>query len=321
MIGIGGRLATPPLPHHRAYGSVPRRFDRVRLGQAHGFGEDRASRNRRCVGLVGPPDVRTMGGAPRSKAVAVLGKRRVPPLLENLQHSLLKQSVDDARHAELSDPAVRLGDFDPFDRLRLIGSLKQLSPNVWPALTQAILGGVDGHSINARTALVASNALPRSFEIPSITHLLHELFRQARTFGCWLRHQWFGILGFGVQGFTPTLRHRGLGQSLAQSFLPRSAHESSVLIATLNRSGLRPSFPARPICFSAFRLWSASLALPTAWPNMPSADFCIRGQDALRRPQFRSWNTEQTSRGKFSRLPCAVAGSTLRVLDEYGLRD
>src|SRR5271165_6329226 len=25
-IGIGGRLATPPLPHHRAYGSVPRRF-------------------------------------------------------------------------------------------------------------------------------------------------------------------------------------------------------------------------------------------------------------------------------------------------------
>ena len=32
-----------------------------------------------------------MGGAPRSKAVAVLGKRRVPPLLENLQHSLLNR--------------------------------------------------------------------------------------------------------------------------------------------------------------------------------------------------------------------------------------
>ena len=54
---------------------------------------------------------------------------------------------------------------------------------------------------------------------------------------------------------------------------------------------------------------------------MPSADFCIRGQDALRRPQFRSRNAEQTSRGKFGRLPCAVAESTLRVLDEYGLRD
>jgi hypothetical protein len=65
---------------------------------------------------------RLMGGASRSEAVAVPGKRRVPPLLENLQQGLLDQSVDDARYAELSDPAVRLGDFDPLDRLRLVGS-------------------------------------------------------------------------------------------------------------------------------------------------------------------------------------------------------
>jgi hypothetical protein len=76
-----------------------------------------------------------MGGAPRSEVVAARGERRVPPLLENLQHSLLNQSVDDARRAELSNPAVRLRYFDPFDRLRLIGSLKQLSPNVCPVFT------------------------------------------------------------------------------------------------------------------------------------------------------------------------------------------
>ena len=29
LIGIGGHLAVPPLPHHRAYGSVPRRFGRL----------------------------------------------------------------------------------------------------------------------------------------------------------------------------------------------------------------------------------------------------------------------------------------------------
>src|SRR5271167_3371806 len=62
---------------------------------------------------------RLMSGASRSEAVAMLGKRRVPSLLKNLQHGLLDQSVDDARHAELSDPAVRLGDFDPLDRLWL----------------------------------------------------------------------------------------------------------------------------------------------------------------------------------------------------------
>ena len=112
-------------------------------------------------------------------------------------------------------------------------------------LTQVILGGVNGHPIDAGTALVASNALPRSFEILLITYLLHELFRQGRAFGCWLRHQRFGILGLGVQGFTPTLRHRGLRRLLAQRFLPHSAHELSVLIATLNRSGLHPGVSQR----------------------------------------------------------------------------
>ena len=32
-IGIGGHLLAPPLPHHRAYGSVPRRFDRLSVGR------------------------------------------------------------------------------------------------------------------------------------------------------------------------------------------------------------------------------------------------------------------------------------------------
>src|SRR5208282_2726943 len=116
---------------------------------------------------------RLMGGASRSEAVTVPGKRRVPALLENLQHGLLDQSVDDARHAELSDPAVRLGYFDPPDRLRLVGSREQLRPDARPVLTQVVLGVVDGHPIHARTTLVPSNAFPRSYEILSVAHLLH----------------------------------------------------------------------------------------------------------------------------------------------------
>jgi len=64
---------------------------------------------------------------------------------------------------------------------------------------------------------------------------------------------------------------------------------------------------------------SASLALPTTWPTMPSADFC----PAVRRPLgslSRRGDTEQISWGKLSRLPCTIAGSTLRTLDGYGLR-
>src|SRR6266436_3609615 len=116
---------------------------------------------------------RLMGGASRSEAVTVLGKRRVPLLLENLQQRLLDQSVDDARYAELSDPAVRLGYFDPLDRLRLVGSREQSRPNAWPVLPQVVLGVVDGHPIHARATLVPSNAFPRSFEILSVAHLLH----------------------------------------------------------------------------------------------------------------------------------------------------
>jgi site-specific DNA recombinase len=116
---------------------------------------------------------RLMGGASRSEAVTVLGKRRVPSFLENLQHGLLDQSVDDARHAELSDPAVRLGDFDPLDRLWLVGSLEQLRPDARPVLTQVVPSVVDGHPIHARTTLVPSNAFPRFYEILSVAHLLH----------------------------------------------------------------------------------------------------------------------------------------------------
>ena len=39
VIGIGGRLATPPLPHHRAYGSVPRRFESLANTRRTGTGD------------------------------------------------------------------------------------------------------------------------------------------------------------------------------------------------------------------------------------------------------------------------------------------
>ncbi len=106
-----------------------------------------------------------MSGPSRPEAVAVFGKRWVPALLEHLQQRLLDQPVDDARHAEFSDPAIRLGYLYPFDRQRLVGSPEQLRPDVWPLLTQVVLGDVDGHPIDARTALIPSNAFPRCFEI------------------------------------------------------------------------------------------------------------------------------------------------------------
>ena len=50
---------------------------------------------------------------------------------------------------------------------------RAIAPNARPVLPQVALGVVDGHPIDTRTALVLANAFPRSYEIRSVTHLLH----------------------------------------------------------------------------------------------------------------------------------------------------
>jgi hypothetical protein len=113
------------------------------------------------------------------------------------------------------------------------------------------------------------------------------------------------------------------GVVLSGLLAPRPARTRRSTSAAVNRRQARSadSLSARPICCSAFRPWSASLALPTAWPTTPSADFCR----AVRRPlgllSRRNGDTRQISRGKLNRLRCTAAGSTLRAVDGYGLRD
>src|SRR5690348_9945119 len=80
-IGIGGHLAAPPLPHHRAYGSVPRRFDQVKRGQERRGGEDRDRGNTGCAGPVGRPDVRTYA---RNRSAS----RRQPPRETSASHAV-----------------------------------------------------------------------------------------------------------------------------------------------------------------------------------------------------------------------------------------
>src|SRR5262249_6223583 len=185
-----------------------------------------------------------MGGSARSKPVAVLGERRVPAFLQDLQQRLLDQAIDNARDAELPDPAIRFGDFHPLDRLRLIGPLEQLVPNGWPVFPKVAHGSLDGHAIDAGTTLVLPNALPRSFEVVTFAHFLHEPFIKCRALGFPFRHGRFGPSSIGSWGFTPVARRGG---QMVLDFRPHSAHEIRVLLTTSDRSGLRPAFPARPI--------------------------------------------------------------------------
>ena len=81
---------------------------------------------------------RLMRRASRPKPVAVIGKRPVPLALQHLHHRLLDESIQHRRDAKLSHPSVRLRDFHPPHRLRLIGPAQQLFPDGWPVLFQKL---------------------------------------------------------------------------------------------------------------------------------------------------------------------------------------
>jgi len=58
-----------------------------------------------------------MSRPPRSKTVAVIGKLRVPPLLQNLHDRLLEESIQHRWNAQLAHSAVRFRYFYPLHRL------------------------------------------------------------------------------------------------------------------------------------------------------------------------------------------------------------
>jgi len=77
---------------------------------------------------------RLMRRSSRSKTVAVVGERRVPLPLQNLHHRLLDKSIQHRWDTKLSHPSVRLGDFHPPHRFRLVGPTQQLFSDRWPVL-------------------------------------------------------------------------------------------------------------------------------------------------------------------------------------------
>ena len=77
-------------------------------------------------------------------------------------------------------------------------------------------------------------------------------------------------------------------------------------------------FPARPICCSTFRRWSASLALPTTNLLCPLLTSAPRS-GTLAVPSVLA-DTMQISRGKLDRLHRTPAESTALALMDTGLR-
>src|SRR5215813_6000286 len=181
----------------------------------------------------------------RSEPVAVFGERPVPPPLQNLQHRLLDESIQHTRNAELSHPSsVRLGDFHPPHRLRLVSPVQQSFPDGWPVLLQVVLQSDDGHPVDAWTALIGPHLPQCCLQVFSLTYFLHQSIRAGCVFVP-IRHPGrFSLFPSCLSGFTR--QHRREVQFHPDILLP-VVLETHGLLTSPSRSGLRPPFPARPI--------------------------------------------------------------------------
>src|SRR5262249_37588742 len=159
------------------------------------------------------------------------------------------EAVEHRRDAERPHAARRLRYLHPPHRLRLVGALKQLSPDRGPVLLQVGRQGIDAHSVDSRRALVALHLRQRFPQVLTLDNCFHRRSGDRRAFKTGFRRACFGLLGGDVRGFT--LRS-GAQVQLDLILLPHGSREIAALLAT---STVRAFGGAPP-------------------PTMPSADFC-----------------------------------------------
>jgi hypothetical protein len=96
-------------------------------------------------------------------------------------------------------------------------------------LSQVIRELLDGHPVDARTALVRLHTTQCFLQVLSLTHRLHQRVGDRWAFGLALRHDRFGVLtGRGRR----RVFFRRCEDQLELFGQPLSAHESYVLVAT-----------------------------------------------------------------------------------------
>src|ERR1700730_5849779 len=138
----------------------------------------------------------------RSRTVAVVRERRVPPLLQYLHHRLLDESIQHRRDAKLSHPAVRFGDFHPPYRFRFVGPTQQLFSNRWPVLFIVVGELVHGDPVHSRATFITLHLSQCFLQVFSLTDLLHQSIASSWAFGSTRRHQRFSLFSCGTPGCT-----------------------------------------------------------------------------------------------------------------------
>src|SRR5215471_398751 len=141
--------------------------------------------------------------------MAVFGEDWVPSALQYLHHRLLDKSIQHRRDAKLSHPAIRLRDFHPSHRLRLVGSAQQLFPYGGPVLLQEARKIADAHPVEPRTPFVCFDSLVSLPAVFPLADFFHQLLVTSWTFGLALRRERFAPFPRSLRSFTPPLLSKG----------------------------------------------------------------------------------------------------------------
>ena len=112
--------------------------------------------------------------APGSETVAVFREGGVEHRLKHLQDALLKKPVEHGWDAKFPRPTPALGYLHFPHRLRLVGASEQLRSDGLPIVHQVLRQLVDGHPIDAGTALVLPHALQRRLGVATLDHPFHQ---------------------------------------------------------------------------------------------------------------------------------------------------
>src|SRR5215212_1707557 len=173
---------------------------------------------------------RLMSRASGPEPIARGREGRIPLRLQHLHHRLLEKAIEHRRDAERTRAARRFRDLNAPYRLRPVGALEKLVPDLGPVVFQ--VGGqiLDGHAIDTRRALVAPHLRERLSQIVALDNPVHgRSNRDRRAVGAGSRRAGFGSLWRGAWGFTPYLRPKG---QLQLDFLPLDPHEIPALLPT-----------------------------------------------------------------------------------------
>src|SRR5271165_2246321 len=172
---------------------------------------------------------RVMASASRSEAVAPIAEPRFENRFDHEPDSLLDDAILDRRNAQRPRSSIALGNVDPFDGLRAVGSLPQRRRQLGQIIFGLRREPLDALPIHARRAFVGPDLRPGRRQRLGREHLIHqtEPFAAFDAVAQRRQHAFRPDRGFDPRKVTLSLSALCSLVGTPDGLLPRPVHRAS----------------------------------------------------------------------------------------------